>query len=128
MLEQQIKEDVEATAAEVFEFLSLRADRAFIDTRECLQQFSSPLVDVPKGNIALERMNDSLNEVNALLRVRHCGVEHFALPHLTFFAIVDFYLIYVLLYGLQLLRCDGQPGFVDRASDVMDQSRVLGRF
>lgn len=64
---------------------------------------------MPKGNIALEWMNDSLNEVNTLLRVRHCGVEHFTLPHLTFFTVVHLYLVDVLLNGLQLLGCDGQP-------------------
>lgn len=128
MLQQQIKEHIETTAAEVFELLSLCADRAFIDARECLKQFPSPLIDMPEGDVALERMDNSLYKVNTLFRVRHGGVEHFALPHFAFFTVVYLYLVDVLLNSLQLLRCNCQPRLIDRASNVVDQPRVLGRF
>ncbi len=96
-----------------------------IDAGKSFEQLATPLIDVFESDIAFERVDDCLHEVDTFLRIWQAGSEHLTLPDFSSPRLaLQSRLADILLNRLQFLRCDSQPAFVDRAADVVNQSGV----
>ncbi len=84
----------------MFKLQALCANWAFINTRKSFKKLASPLINMLKRNIALERVNDCLDKVDALLWIRNCRVKDLALPYLTEFVIFIGNIIDIFLNSL----------------------------
>jgi hypothetical protein len=83
VFDEEIEEEAEILTAKVLEFESFRRDGALIDAGKSLKQLTTPLVNMLKGDVTLERMNHSLHEVDALLWIRQARSKHLAFTDLT---------------------------------------------
>lgn len=83
------KVGIHVQTTKLFKLKPFSAYGTLIDTRKCLEQPSTPFVDMLEGYVTSERMNYRLDKENTFLRVRQSIVEHFNLSYMPFLTVVQ---------------------------------------
>lgn len=92
---------VEVGTAELLETKPFCADWGLIDTGECFEQFSSPLIDMLEGECAFQGMYHGLDKKYALFWIGQMFIEHLYISDVSLQLIVELEnLIQILLQNL----------------------------